>query len=102
MAKFRITSSREADRYPPSTYFDIEWISGRLEAGQRIVLFDTRHQCNFDVLEIEDRGDTATVKASGLIPWDDQWRGAIVDTDDPMAARWYGYGVPNEPGKEDH
>ncbi len=45
-----------------------------------------------DKLEVRFRGDVSTLIVRGLVNWDDMWKGATVDTENPEFTRRFGYG----------
>ena len=44
-----------------------------------------------DKLKVRSRRDVSTFIARGLVYWDDMWKGATVDTENPEFARRFGY-----------
>lgn len=89
MPKFQIVDSFAGP--PPRLLIDL--LVGDLEVGDTIDLYETRHLVPMRIIE-------KRLVISGLleltvdkkIPWDHQWQGAYIDTDDPRTARAAGYG----------
>ena len=95
MTVFQIKSSRSAESGELAE-FDVYVTDGELIPGSEFVLFETHHPCNFVVEKVNANGELTTIQVQGVVPWDNRWRGAIVDTQNPDAAKKYGYNSGNE------
>lgn len=93
MAKFRILASRKAAP-PAQTEFDVEYMdASQLNVGDSFRVFDTHHPVDFTVNEIKSTGNLVTLLCRNYLDWDDQFAGAIVDTENPVDAKRFGYGL---------
>lgn len=95
MTIFQIKSSRSA-RNGDLAEFDVFAISGEVSYGCEFLLFETHHPCKFVVERVEKNGELTLLKVQGIVPWDNRWRCAIVDTENPDAAKKYGYSSGKE------
>ena len=91
MALFRIldSSPQQEKRFDHHPYFDVEMLSGALDSGDRFVLFDTSHPCRYEIVSIEPVGTAVRLRVRQPIMWRGAWKGAVVDTEEPDAARQY-------------
>jgi hypothetical protein len=95
MTVFQIKSSRSA-KSGKLAEFDVAVVSGEVSPGCEFLLFETHHPCNFVVKQVKNVGELTTLQVHGIVPWDNRWRGAMVDTENPDAAKKYGYSSGNE------
>ena len=91
MAVFKILGSepQAEKRFDSHPHFEIEMISGTLNVGDRFVLYDTHHPCNYDIVSVTPADAGIRIEVRQVIMWSDAWKGAIVDTDNPKAAQQY-------------
>ena len=91
MAKFKIldSSPQEEKRIDNHPYFDVEMFSGELGIGERFVLFDTHHPCWYDIVSIDPLDAGLRLRVRQAIMRRGAWKGAVVDTEEPDAARTY-------------
>ncbi|MGD2117718.1 MAG: hypothetical protein PVG66_05115 [Chromatiales bacterium] len=94
MTVFQVKSSRSAESGKLAE-FDVSVTDGELISGCEFVLFDTHHPCNFVVEKANANGELTTIQVQGVVPWGNRWCGAIVDTQNPDAAKKYGYSSRN-------
>ncbi len=84
MATFKILKSmpqaeKRLDCYP---LFDVELLDGSLNVGDRFVLHDTHHPCNFDIESIAPHNAGLRLEVRQPIMWPDAWIGEIASTED--------------------
>jgi len=95
MTIFQIKSSRSAINGNLAE-FDVIVVNGEVSYGCEFLLFETYHPCKFVVERVEKKGELILLKVQGIVPWDNRWRGAIVDTENSDAAKKYGYSSSKE------
>jgi hypothetical protein len=88
MAVFKVQSSRPADGERLAE-FDVCVSDGPLTPGTEFFLYETHHPCRFVVQSVSSHDDFSTLHVSGIVPWENWRRGAIVDTSGPKSARRY-------------
>jgi hypothetical protein len=94
MAKFEILRSRRAPD-PKLTAFVLEMQHGSLAPGDIFYCYETHHPVKITVISSETRDESLLITADtdGWFGYDDQWVGAIVDTEGRTRGEAYRYPI---------
>jgi hypothetical protein len=81
MARFKIVGSRQTD-HPNQTDFDVVYLEGTLTTGEEFVVYDTHHPIRCKIIKSSASGNVTTLRCNMKrgIGWENQYEGAIVDT----------------------
>ena len=87
-----IDSRKEKDGYRYLSRFDVRLIKGELTKGDSFTLFETRHPVVFEIQAMESIGEGLfALEVDKNIPWNGQWVGSVVDTEDSSNNKKHGY-----------
>ena len=78
MARFRIDSTKKGP--PPA--FVVSVLDGELSEGMSFRLYETHHLVVFRILSITVDDGYTTLAVNKYIPWDGEWEGSVVATED--------------------
>jgi hypothetical protein len=94
MAKFTILSSRHASN-PAQTEFILQMHSGSLVPGDIFYCYETHHPVKVTVITAKRRDNSLAITAdtSGWFGYEDQWVGAVVDTEGKTRVEAYRYPI---------
>jgi hypothetical protein len=92
MARFKVIKS---ETRPPHIIFEVQLLSGVVAVGQPFSLWDTHHRFDFQVAEVHQNGQSASLVCTSdylreLPPetrFPDMFASKQVDTDDPKIAQ---------------
>jgi len=82
MARFRIVGSRSTSD-PDVVIFDVVYLEGELAKGDVFLVYDTQHPINCKVVDVTSLDNKFALRCWMHlgIGWENQFVGAIVDTD---------------------
>ena len=96
MARFKILRSRHASE-SKLTDFVLQIQSGSLAPGDIFYCYETHHPVKVTVISSEPDGEFLAITAdtAGWFGYDDQWVGAVVDTEGKTKYEAYRYPLQN-------
>lgn len=93
MSLFKIIKSRKYKQDGENvSEFDICLEQGEVDEDTMFTLFETHHRVEFGIKKIcKKESGLLTIILTKHIPFDGQWEGALVDTEEPENNKKYGY-----------
>ena len=98
MARFRIVGSRPT-RASNTADFDVLFLEGALAVGEKFNVFDTHHPIICTVVEIFAGENLSTLRCELTLGlgWENQFAGAIIDTQAEERPASFRYDHKNDP-----
>lgn len=97
MAKFKILHTRKTSD-PTIVEFEVQFISQILRPGDEFLTYDTHHPVLWKVNEILEEDKFHIIKCTTKLglAWNDQFAGAIVDTEEKGKPKGYHHPISDK------